>query len=291
MQLLELAKRIEEGLARKRKINWPGACPGLVQNLVNVMLDFPEQPNNVTLTIETPRLYKKVVLVSGGMDSTIMWWLHREEKDKLALFVDLGLSYCKKEKSSLIKTKITPLQVVEYPLRQISWKHIIPTRNFLLIALAQQHVKHGGEIWLGAVQGESSERAGDKSEAFFRLCERFIRFTTGKRIKIRTLKNKTKNDWLKKYLRATSDRSIFNTVTCYSGSAKGCGKCQACVRKWIALKYCKVEPTKYFQKDPGKAGQEHIKKYKKVLAKALANRDFSHYSRRRCQQDLRILSL
>lgn len=283
--LLKLAEEIQAAIKQKKVVvNWNRRAD-LANKLANVMLDFPEKPKGYSLKILPTTTYKKVVLVSGGMDSTVMWWLQRDEPDKLALYVDLGLDYCKKEIAALKRSKI-PALVVKYKLdKKLMWKHIVPTRNFLLIALAEQYVADGGEIWLGAVEGESSEKSGDKSDKFFELCEQFIK-ESGKQVTIKTLKNKTKNDWLALYLKQTQDTGILNTVTCYAGTKKGCGKCQACVRKWIALIHCGEQTLPYFEANPYVAGRKHIEKYQQVLNNALKTNDFSHYSKRRCEQDL-----
>jgi hypothetical protein len=36
------------------------------------MLDFPETPNDFNLIFKKPKLYDNIILLSGGMDSTIM---------------------------------------------------------------------------------------------------------------------------------------------------------------------------------------------------------------------------
>lgn len=288
--MLNLAKEVEKAVKEKRGIEWQGGYNTLTQELVNVMLDFPESPAGLKKHLVLPKLYKKVILVSGGMDSTIMWWLNRDEEDKIALYVNLGQLYNKKEFKAIERACIKPLQVKNYPLQfDENWKHIIPTRNFLLLALAEELVAHEGEIWIGAVQGETEANKGDKSELFFRLVEEYIWRTKNKKVFIKDLKEHTKNDWLKKYIDETKDLGILNTITCFDAGSVACGRCQGCFRKWLAMEYCGLDISGYFRLHPYYGGQEYVEKYKEKMQKALDENDFSHYSKERCEQDLGVI--
>jgi hypothetical protein len=289
-ELLKLASQLEAGIKSNQPVKWAGPSLSIASQLTEIMLDFPETPSdfNVRLVPED-NLFEKVILVSGGADSTIMWELNRDVKSKKAVYVDLGHSYVQKELDAL-KLFGIEAEVISHPLRFESfWKHIIPTRNFVLIAHAEQFVANGGEIWLGAVQGESAPDKGDKSDLFFYLIEKFIWQTRGKSVKIRSLKDKTKNDWLKWYIDTTGDHRIIQTITCFDGSTeKPCGKCQACVRKWISLRYCGLD-TDIFEVNPYEGGAEFIQKYKVKMQECLDRKEFNHYSEDRCKQDLRVI--
>ena len=286
--LLKLAEELNKAIKSKTKLVW-GGYNSLTKQLVSVMLDFPERPEDFKLEVEYPKLYKKVILVSGGMDSSIMWDLI-ESEDKIGLYVDFGQPYAEKEIKAIRDFGIK-VKIIKYDLtNNVTWNHIIPTRNFILIALAEELVSHEGEIYLGAVQGETVENAGDKSELFFRLTEEFIWRTKNKKVDIKTLKARTKNDWLKYYIEKTDNMKILNTITCFSGGGNACGKCQACVRKWIALHYCNISDiTSLFEEDPYIGGRKYIDNYKKKMGEALENKDFSHYSEDRCNQDLKVI--
>jgi 7-cyano-7-deazaguanine synthase in queuosine biosynthesis len=292
--LFQLARELETAILRDgRELVWRGGHSGLVREIVNVMLDFPETPNGFKLEVRAPVAdFAKVILLSGGMDSTVMWELNSQEQNKLGMYVNLGHPYAPKEMAALGRLGL-PFLEVDYKLQFESWGHIIPTRNFVLLALAELNTKHEGEIWLGAVQGESAEDKGDKSELFFRLFEELVWRAKNKKVFIRTLKAKTKNDWLQWYLSTTGRTDILDTVTCFSGGGtKGCGCCQACVRKWIAMRYCGIKPNviiKYFEVEPYVGGREHIRKYWDALHACLLAEDFTHYSKERCVQDLAVI--
>lgn len=288
--LNELAKRIQTSLKNNEPIPLLNGHSILEKEMIEVMLDFPEKPEGAVIDSKPVTLYNKVILVSGGADSTIMWELNKHEPSKLGIYVNLGHSYADKELEAI---KMMNIPYVEIPYDfgfDGFWSHIIPTRNFQLIAIAEQYVAHEGEIWLGAVQGESAPDSGDKSELFFRMVENYIWRTHRKKVYIKTLKDKTKNDWLKWYLDTTGNKNIVNTITCFDGTTeKPCGACQACARKWISLKYCGIDTTGFFEQDPLIAGKKHFDKYKKLMSKALDDKDFSHYSEDRCRQDLKVI--
>lgn len=291
MSLMDLATSLESSIKENKPLVWNGGHTDLVKELVSVMLDFPEKPEGFAVNVQKPtETYKKVILVSGGADSTVMWHINKHETSKIGIYVDLGHSYVDKEIAAIEKFNIDYKLITHHLNFDSHWKHIIPTRNFLLMAYAEQFVQHEGEIWLGAVQGESAPDKGDKSELFFRLVEQYIWRTKRKIVHIKTLKDKTKNDWMKQYLDETGDKRILETITCFDGTTpKPCGKCQACLRKWISLRYCGIDTTDFFEIDPYEGGKEYIAKYKTKMQSALDTRDFTHYSEDRCKQDLQVI--
>lgn len=274
---------------------WKGGHYDLVKQISEVMLDFPETPEGAKFVLDPPELYDRVILVSGGFDSTICWLLNRDHPGSTqALYVNTGQDYSDKEQAAL-KDFGVPFESEEweFPDRHPEWKHIIPGRNFVLLSMAEEWVKHEGEIWIGVVSGESSPDSGDKSPLFFRLFEDLIWRSKNKKITIKTIANKTKNDWLQWYFDKFHDWKILQTVTCFSDTEKHCGRCQACLRKWIQMRYCKVpEPLfEMFEIDPFVGAKEYVEKYLSTLQRVLDTRDFSHYTKERAEQDLEVLSL
>jgi 7-cyano-7-deazaguanine synthase in queuosine biosynthesis len=262
----------------------------LISELVNCMIDFPQNPG-VKIAMQEPKLYSTVVLISGGMDSAIAWELTKDEPDRLALFIDFQHEYSEKEKAAIqklnIPVKIEKISDINFLPR---WEHIIPGRNYLLLAMAERYVRHEGEIWLSAVQGESSETGGDKSELFFRLFERFIWLTNRKVVKVKTLKEKTKTAWLEWYIDTTGRIDILQSVSCVNGGDKECGGCHSCVRKWLAMQHAGLTDWRLcFTGDPQIAGKKYIDEYRVKLRYALEHLDFYHYSKDRCEEDLSVL--
>lgn len=304
-QFTEMVLRLGKALESGGPMEWYAHENSYrVRELLECALQFSQTPPEFKFEFKpvVEPVYEKVILVSGGMDSCIMWYKETRPTSlqinplagTLPLFVDLGQSYVEKELAAIRQFGIDPV-IVRAPWKfKGDWKHIVPGRNLLLIALASEWLRAGdSEIWLGAVEGETDPTTGDKSPLFFSLVSDLINTWTGKRITIRTLQNKTKNDWLKWYLeQPDSDAdSILNTVTCFADTPKPCGQCQACVRKWIALRYCNIDTKVFFEIDPpdNYQGNAIIDHYRTVLNKALREKNFTHYSERRCQQDLKVI--
>jgi|GEM_PF-7016735 len=302
MNLLNFADRIVENINAQNDMliaSIPDDRKKIMSEIISVMLDFPERPNDFRLDIyDSFPQYEHVILLSGGMDSMILWKTMKNIDNKIALFVDVGQKYARRELEVVRKfVKKEDLIIASKKIDTPEWEHIIPTRNFVLLLLAEMYCADNGKTYLGAVQGESPDNKGDKSELFFRLFEELIFLNNRKTIQIKTMKNKTKNDWLKYYLEISgNDLSILNTITCFKVTVAnrkepaGCGLCQACLRKWIAMKYCRLDTKGFFNSDPGNEHSIHVKKYKEKFSKALETNNFTHYSKDRCVQDLGVLN-
>ena len=287
---LKLQLYVRDGL---KNFSVDSGYVNILNEMLQVCLEFPETPASFEIPeFTTPKQYAKIILVSGGADSTIMWYLHRNFEDKTALFIDVGTPYSIKEKQAAEKYIDKLIFQRKHMFTSPEWKHIVPGRNLLLLTEAEKLCKHEGEIWLGAVQGETSEDSGDKSQLFFNLFEELIWRTKRKKITIKTLKDKTKNDWLKWYIDHSGDIDVIkNTITCFDGTgAKACGRCQACLRKRISMAYCGIDDVSIFDVDPFLVDSEFIEKYKKNMQIALDTQEFGHYSQQRCLQDLEILN-
>ena len=294
VSMKELITQLYDVLSGKKKEIEVDCNELLIQALVDVTLEHPEKPEDVQIKVKKKKLYKDVILVSGGQDSTITYNLLLDinlgDSSRFkSIYVDLGQEYVEQEKKALDKLGIK-YEVIKYDISKLpKWKHILPARNLILLSIAEQFVDDGGKIHFGVVDGESENDKGDKSELFFKLFEEYIARTKQKYITIETMKGKTKNDWLKEYIDFAKDESILDTITCFAGGEKHCGKCQACVRKWIAMRYCELPTNDMFEINPYEGGKEYIDKYKRVMTLALENKNFTHYSKKRCEQDLKVI--
>lgn len=288
--LMKLVEEVQRALREgKSDIPWTDGHPVECALLVKTMLDCPEKPETVNVSLVYPALYQDVILCSGGMDSVIMLERTKLSTSRKVLYIDYGQPYAQKEIEAL-KQFCDDFEVIAHVIDVPYWKHICPTRNLQLIAIAEKFVADGGNIWLGVVSGESSKSSGDKSPSFQRQVLRLIYQATGKAVRIKTLEDHTKNDWLKWYISSTGSRDILNSVTCFDGTAGHCGRCQACVRKWIAMRYCDIADAEtFFETHPYFAGAEFIEKYKTAMTTALETKNFDHYSQARCEQDLRVI--
>lgn len=262
---------------------------GLVEEVVNV----PERPADYkpVFKFKEPKI---VVLVTGGLDSTYVYQCVKENyatNEIVAIYVDIGQPYAKKEIDALARLQIP--YVLERQTELIwttdkYWKHIIPARNLLLLAIAAEHLADtGGLIMFGAVNGEMPVIGGDKSQRFIRVVNQLLKNSPNTIHVTTPLKDLTKTDIVFK-MQANNPGTVEKTVSCFSGGpGVHCGACQACLRKWIAFTNNDLELKTETPIYLGCA--EYITKYRTLMTEALKRRDFSKYSERRCEQTIEAL--
>jgi 7-cyano-7-deazaguanine synthase in queuosine biosynthesis len=154
-------------------------------------------------------------------------------------------------------------------------------------------MESGGEIWFAATSGEIPRYDGDKSYRFLAQLNSMFAHYLPALVRVATpLAEETKADLVAWALKNGYKEELQHTTSCFAGlSFQGvhCGRCQACLRKWLAFAYNGLELE---TATPVKIGcREYIKKYRKVLPAALKSANFSHYSKRRCEQDLKALDM
>jgi 7-cyano-7-deazaguanine synthase in queuosine biosynthesis len=267
--------------------------PKLLQELLEIAVDCPEKPEDFKLDIgpiQRLHLLDEICLVSGGADSTIAWYLMGKPK---AIYIDIGQSYASKEKHKLEILKIDPIIIDLYSTgignNGEKWKHIIPGRNFLFLTIAAEFLRDGGELIFSAVDGEGyNSGKGDKSQAFIVKWQEWYRALTSKVIGISTCVERTKAGWLKEFASRGNSLDIirYNTITCFSDEDGQCGKCQACLRKYLSFMTNGLDIAEDFNIYPMIGAKEYVDKYKDVLSKALKLNNYSHYSLVRCTEDL-----
>lgn len=273
--------------------------PNLLQNVLRTSIDCPEKPEGFDIKVKywnNQFLLDKICLTSGGADSTIAWYL--EDKPK-GLYIDIGQEYSWKEKQALddigIDFKyIELLQLGEKTGQEKDWKHIIPGRNFLFLTIAAELVKDSGEIIFAVTDGEGWDSGkGDKSEKFVYDWQIWYKAVTGKIVCVETLAERTKAGWLREFSNQGFDINVirYKTVTCFSQVNGQCGKCQACLRKYLSfISAYQLDTSKDYETHPVIGCKEYINKYLYNLNKALNNNDFSHYSKQRCIEDLQAIN-
>lgn len=265
--------------------------PQLLKRLCEVMLDCPERPkDNEFRVLEPARMYDSICLTSGGADSTIFW--HYAGKPQ-GLYIDIGQSYAVKEMNALKRSEISfeYLDLRGTRIGQLTWKHIIPARNFIFLCAAAEMIKDCGTIWFAMVEGEGAESdRGDKSLMFVSLFQDWYLESTGRHVYVQTAHEKTKAGWLQfaKKMQFLDDIRI-NTVTCFDAKQWQCGKCQACLRKYLSYVSLGMDTSNDYVIHPMAGAREFITKYRKNLGEAFSNQDFSHYSEKRCSEDLAAL--
>ena len=229
----------------------------------------------------------RVVLLSGGMDSTLAFMMsHREDPTTRGLWVDLGQPYSKKEKSVIqfLKKRYSS-SIFELSCLVVNEQNgnvptidnqVIDGRNLTLACLA---ANYGDEIWLCALDGEMHEYMPDKNKAFFDTATIALTQAYGRSVRVKTpFVDLTKAELIALALKkGITKEEILSTSTCYHPSIKKCGKCSACVKRWIALKLNKI--SERTEKSP--LDSEYAKFYKAAVQDAWNRQDFKHYNKKR----------
>jgi 7-cyano-7-deazaguanine synthase len=232
---------------------------------------------------------RRVVLLSGGLDSTIAFILSKkQEKPVVGLYVDLGQPYASKEEAAVrkIADRYGDVVFLKVPVvcpenNNVPTIHnqIIDGRNLTLAALA---ANYGDEIWLSALKGEMHDFMADKSPAFFIKTGEALTQAYGRRIVFKTpFAYMTKAEIIKYALSKGIPLEVLqNTSTCYSEDLHNCGECSTCFKRWVAFRLNDIDEP--FKVDP--RSSDFGSKYLLDLKIAVSQRDFSHYSKERIRE-------
>lgn len=199
-----------------------------------------------------------VLLYSGGMDSYCAAALLRPD---VLLHVDTGTAYGDVE-ASLLRAPAGCPEVTRTALRDLGgWERpgslILPGRNAHLVLLGAHYADR---VWLGATAGD---RVQDKDPEFAARISMLLGhmygpqwwLPEGRDVRCELpVKHLTKHGLVCAYLGAGGEAEALrtDTLSCYypdhsAGIAHGlpaahCGRCKPCVRKWIALTVCYIDP-------------------------------------------------
>jgi len=176
----------------------------------------------------------KVVLFSAGIDSLAT---SLRLPDANILYFKAGFSHTNKDLkainkiSRLLKRKI----IVEDSLNlgKFETQNFGPIfcRNLLFVTIAGNY---GNEIYMGAIRGDN---ALDKSPQAFNDMSKVLTNLGGKKVLIRSLLwSKTKTEIVKEILSYSDGRKLLlSSISCYASTAKHCGKCSSCFRRWVGM--------------------------------------------------------
>lgn len=185
-----------------------------------------------------------VTLVSGGIDSTLMAVLAKEEGiSQFPLFIDYG-QLCKEQelttcfkiylKLGLPNPKVMDLKGygelipsgLTSPKLRINEDAFLPGRNllFLLAGCAYAYVTNSYGVAIGLLS-EESHLFPDQTLEFVRRSQELISYTMGYEIKIVTpLIKYAKRDVIK----LATAKSITGSYSCHAGTVPPCGICISC---------------------------------------------------------------
>jgi len=174
---------------------------------------------------------KKIFLVSGGLDSFLAWELHAEKKD-VALFVDYGQKYAKKEYAA-VKVLYPVFEYLKINKSIIEKNTYIANRNLLLAIIAVSYFDADEVV----IAGLKDDNCADKNTIAFNDMSIILTNFSQKRIKITSpFFNLTKGQIIEQYVeRGFDKKKLLQTISCYSKENGRCGNCPACVRWFVAL--------------------------------------------------------
>lgn len=190
---------------------------------------------------------QRVQLFSGGLDSLAIWFLHDRPQP---LYVSLGHRYQLREVEVIANLSIeltnagipfSPAYANRLTLGDIErGDGYIPLRNLLLAQVAHLEFPQAETIILGALRGEASR---DKSGRFLRDTSRTLSYLSNGCVRVvAPARGVTKAGLVRQFVKRYPEQVHFLRMTrsCYSATeladdCAGCGQCQACVRRWVAM--------------------------------------------------------
>jgi 7-cyano-7-deazaguanine synthase len=200
---------------------------------------------------------KLVTLVSGGIDSTVMSVLAKEQNFELfPLFIDYGQIGAKLEWTACIynhkkhqlpqpkKMIVTGFgKTIHSGLtsRKLRVKEdaFLPGRNslFILAASSYAYQVQSRNIAIGLLT-EKYKLFPDQTKAFVKSAEKFVSMEMNYKIKILTpLMHFNKAE----VMDLAKSKRITRTYSCHSGSNVPCGKCISCLEIENAMRNLKID--------------------------------------------------
>jgi len=190
------------------------------------------------------------LLYSGGLDSFLLYkWGKAQGCEITCVFFDIGQPNVVKELAAIKVLGIA----AEY--RRIEWLQglplfsnpsslsgniMIPGRNLVLCALAAS-IYLPNEIWLGALAGETHDRAHDKNYRFLEQTNDLFDYvfsTYGHQPRLVfpfADLGWSKLDVVRELMQAgivTADEVMTTSSCLLAGEQKNCGECVVCLRRW-----------------------------------------------------------
>jgi len=201
-----------------------------------------------------PPAKDEILLFSGGTDSLIAWEFLKHPP---VLFVNLHTKYSDTE-ALKVRQLAKEFDMDWYTDSRLNLEDqeasdgsgFVPHRNTFLILIASFY---SNRIWLA---GLGSDVVVDKNPDYAMKMSRFLtEQLTGwaKSVVVDSpFWNYTKEDTIRWLIKekgfAAAKDMILKSFSCYSNTAKPCGKCQACFRRYVALKLHDIEEE--YEVDP-----------------------------------------
>ncbi len=231
---------------------------------------------------------KIVVLHSGGLDSTVMWRLAKQDprNEVIAVYFDIGHDYAWKEKACLPSEchvhDMKWFQAQGHGKEGNAMNNIfIPGRNMMFATLAAcKYVPD--EIWMGALMGEIHPQATDKNMEYLYRQNEILDYVLSPFGKVKVVFPFVERKWGK--LEVTKwacesgmQQELLASSSCMSGEAGNCGRCGVCLRR--AGIFPQLNMQENYNVDPWTAPEN--RNMIKSLIMAEINQDDSHYDKYR----------
>ena len=239
------------------------------------------------------------IMTSGGLDSYIAYYYELSLGFiPLPIFVNLGQPYYEKELEAIKRFKyFDTIRFVDAVIMKKEWGNtptvnnwIIPARNLFLVTIGAMY---SGRVWLQALDGETHKfaRERDKTPEFFHLSSGLLTYVCDierpETIVETPFGELTKTEVVEWALsNGISEGELLLTTSCYHESERNCGQCGTCFKRWIAMinngigEEYGVEPWT----------NEYARNSIKATQKAMSEGDYSHYSKKRCEETMAALS-
>jgi 7-cyano-7-deazaguanine synthase in queuosine biosynthesis len=180
-------------------------------------------------TFELNPNYSDVVMVSGGLDSTIAWLVAKSlGKDPIPVYIDFGQIYRDIELQRLNELGVVNLQAFHYDIKAI-WDYYIPLRNLIIMLTGLMVGGLNTNIWMGFV---SSEGPGDKSAYWVRMVRDYLSQYNSHLYLTNVY---TKVEWVKWAIFHGHLDKVLQTYSCLNGEVPQCGLCKSCFKHAFAL--------------------------------------------------------
>jgi len=188
---------------------------------------------------------KRVILVSGGIDSTLAFHLYDNLDDgfeNIPVFFNYGQPYLEKEIKAVknIFGDELVLLKLENTIEDDAQNPFVPARNLTLASMVTT-IYNPDEIIMA---GLKDDVVVDKNpQAFSEMSEILSKFSK-KEIKVHSpFWDFTKGEIVENFIKSGGDEKLLKmAVSCYDGADdEHCNDCPACFRRYVALKSNDIE--------------------------------------------------
>ncbi len=234
---------------------------------------------------------KIVVLHSGGLDSTVMWRLAKEDirNEVIAVYFDIGHDYAWKEKAQLPPGAhihdMTWFKAEGKGKAGNAMNNIfIPGRNMMFATIAACKYLPD-EIWMGALMGEIHDQATDKNLEYLHRQNDILSYVLSPFGKVKVVFPFVERQWGKLQVTRWAcqngmQQEILASSSCMSGEAGNCGRCGVCLRRAGIFPQLNMEES--YNVDPWTAPENRKLIHDLIVAEI--NQDDSHYDRFRREE-------